>query len=128
MSTMPMMAVPAAATAATVTADLPPVMADGDVTRVSYVPASPGITGAATNFRRQQLLNTSKANAVVATLDYLAGVNAVYGGAKDLALQPAAYVQEGDVLRWSSTPQGTGLADPGGEILVIITRPGGGSY
>lgn len=94
------------------------------VSAVSYVPVTT-ITGANTNTRSVSLVNLGQAgsgNTVVATLQFNSGVNATAGQAKTITLSgtPANLnLAAGDVLQWQSTHVGTGIADPGG--LVVIT-------
>lgn len=114
--------VPAVATAVDHNTSVLTAPTDGQVTGVSYTPAST-ITGAATNSRTVSLVNVSNGNAVVATLAFVAGVNAPGGVAKVIPLSgtPANLVlEEGDVLEWHSTHIGTGLADPGGVIEIDV--------
>lgn len=94
------------------------------VSAVSYVPLTT-ITGANTNTRSVSLVNlgqTGSGSTVIATLQFNSGVNATAGAAKAVTLSGTAAnlnVASGDVLQWQSTHVGTGIADPGG--LVVVT-------
>lgn len=127
----------------TLTADVPPVAitADGStvvgdapitgtVTSVSYTPEA-AVTGAASPASRTlSLVNHGAAGAgttVVATLALVGGVNLVAYDAKPITLSvvaDATDVAEGDVLEWRSiaVTSGTGLADPGGQVEVVVDR------
>jgi hypothetical protein len=102
----------------------------GRVSDVSFIPEA-AITGAATNNRRFRLINRGQAGSgttVVAELVMDSGVNAAAGDEKAIPLSgtPAnLVVAAGDVLAWESTHQGSGIADPGGLVQVIIDRVGG---
>lgn len=113
----------AAAAASDSTALRAPVA--GTVTRVSYTPEA-AIAGAATNNRTVQVINRGQSGAgavVVATLTYDAGVNGVAYDEQNLTLQAANLViAAGDVLEFRSSPNGTGLADPGGSVLIEVNR------
>jgi hypothetical protein len=115
----------AAAAGATVTTDLPPLPdGGGKVLEVFYVPSA-AITVNATNFRRLRVLNVTKGNAVVASKDFSAGSAAAPTAVPlTLAAGDPPFVSEGDVLRVSSEPVGTGQADPGGQAYVIVQQPG----
>lgn len=100
---------------------------DGTVTRVVYIPHTV-ITGAATNNRTHTLFNRKLDGTgvvSVATLNYGNGTN---GAARDAVTIPLSgtaankVVAQGDVLQFESLHVGTGIADPGGEIVVEITR------
>lgn len=98
----------------------------GSVSRVTYTPTA-AVTGAATNNRTLQVVNHGQAGAgttVVATLTFDAGVNAAAFDELALTLQAAAdlVVADGDILEFRSSPNGTGLADPGGLVTVEVNR------
>jgi hypothetical protein len=99
----------------------------GTVTKATYIAAAL-ITGAATNNRTQTLTNRGPAGAgvaAVAVVAYGAASNAPAHAEKALVLSvtPAnLVVAAGDVLTFDSTHIGTGIADPGGVVLVEITR------
>lgn len=100
----------------------------GHITRVAYVPAS-GITGANTDSRTLQLFNRGGAGSgttKAAELAMTSGVNATADDAKELTpitASDADVVAEGDIIEWKSLHVGSsGLADPGGLVIVEITR------
>jgi hypothetical protein len=100
----------------------------GHVTRVAYIPAST-LTGANTDSRTLQLFNRGTGGAgttKVAEKAYTAGVNAAADDDNAVTIIVAAsadVVAQGDVLEWKSLHVGaTGLADPGGEVVVEISR------
>jgi hypothetical protein len=91
----------------------------GTVTGVSYVPTA-AITGADTNTRQVQILNGAT---VVATLQFDAGEDAAANAEKAITLSGTAadlVVAAGDILQWDSNAVGSGLADPGGLVEVVI--------
>ena len=101
---------------------------DGTITRVAYLPAS-AITGANTDSRTLQLFNRGTAGAgttKAAELAMTSGVNASADDDKAITIITAAsanVVAAGDVIEWKSLHVGgTGLADPGGEVIVEFTR------
>lgn len=102
----------------------------GTITLVQYVPLA-AITGAATNNRVVSLVNKGQAGTgttAVASLTFASGTNATAGNEITLTLSATAadsVVAEGDTLRWESTVNGTGLADPGGLALVTVSRATG---
>lgn len=93
------------------------------VSAAEYVPGG-DITGAATNSLTLELRNRGpddSINVLVATLALVAGVNASRRQAKPITLQStngAPVVLDGDRLEWVSVRIGTGLADPGGTVIV----------
>lgn len=99
----------------------------GTVTRVAYIPSAT-ITGADTNSRTVTIVNKGQSGVgttTVATLALTSGVNATGSDAKAVTLSGTAanlVVAQGDVLAFVSTHVGTGLADPGGQVVVEITR------
>ena len=99
----------------------------GTVTGVGYIPNA-AITGADTDSRRIAVTNRGQAGAgtaEIAALGFDTGINAVAFDEKALTLNatPAnLVVAAGDVLTVDSATLGTGLADPGGVIVVEITR------
>ena len=100
---------------------------DGVIESVQWIPDA-AIAGAATNHRKHELVNKGAAGvgtAVPAVLAYDNGVNGVAFDAKTVPLSATAAdlaVVAGNVLAWSSTAPGTGLADPGGLLRVVIRR------
>lgn len=114
-----------AATAASASEDAR-VPFDGTIQSVTYVPTAL-ITGVATNNRTVQVINrgqTGAGSTVVATLTFGAGTNAPAFDETPLTLQAAANlaVASGDVLEFRSSPNGTGLADPGGRCVVNVAK------
>lgn len=102
----------------------------GTVAGVTYTPEG-AVTGAASPASRTlSLVNHGQAGAgttVVATLALVAGVNLVAYDGKAIPLSGVAgatTVAAGDVLEWRSVAvtSGTGLADPGGLVVVDIAR------
>lgn len=102
----------------------------GVVTGVGFIPNA-AMTGQDTNTRRLAITNRGSAGAGVteaAFLQFNAGVNAVAFDKKAITLHETVAnrnVTAGDVLTVDSTTPGTGLADPGGLIIVEITRGDG---
>lgn len=99
----------------------------GRVKEVSYYPKSL-ITGQDTNTRRGRLFNR-KADAsgttAIADLQFNSTVNAAAKIKKVITLDATAanrLVAAGDVLEWASDAVLTGLADPGGLLVVKIER------
>ena len=121
-------AVPAQPTAAT---DEPSVIGRapfaGTVSQVLFIPEA-NITGAATNNRIYSLINKGQdgnGTTVIATLEMASGVNATDFNELVIPLSgtPAnLVVAAGDTLSWLSDAQNTGLADPGGTVIVEINR------
>lgn len=101
----------------------------GAVAAVRYAPVA-NITGAASpSSRTVSIVNrgqTGSGTTVVATLAFLATVNAVAFDEKDFTLSAVAgatTVAAGDVLEVRSAPVGgTGLVDPGGTVTIEIGR------
>jgi hypothetical protein len=99
----------------------------GTVASVIYIP-SVAITGANTNTRTLNLINKKQdgtGSTVVATLALASGVNPAAFDETPLTLSGTAanlVVAEGDVLAFQSVHASSGLADPGGEVRVKITR------
>lgn len=97
----------------------------GTLSAVGYATVT-AITGANTNTRSVTLVNKGQAGsgtAVMATLQFDSGVNTTANVPKTITLSatPAnLVVVAGDVLQWQSTHIGTGIADPGGLLLVTI--------
>lgn len=100
----------------------------GTVTRCVFIPAAT-LTGANTESRTLQLFNRGTdgtGTAKIAELAMVSGVNAAADDAKAITIITAADADDvvaGDVLEWKSLHVGaTGLADPGGLVVVEITR------
>lgn len=122
------MAVDNVAAAADLTTVVGEVHVAGTVTSVVYVPKA-NISGANTETRTVSLINKGadgNGTTVVATLAMVSGVNSNDFDEKTITLSATAadlVVADGDVLAWTSTHSGsTGLADPGGNVRVVITR------
>lgn len=100
---------------------------DATVTRVSYTPEA-NMTGAASNNRFLRLRNRGQNGTLgntIAERELLAGVNPVAFDEFDITLHATAAnrdVSAGDILEWLSDAQGTGIADPGGRLVVDFTR------
>lgn len=100
---------------------------DGTVESVTYTPPTT-LTGANTNSRTLSLVNKGQNGAgtnVVAEKAFTSGVNATAFDETALTLSGTASklaVSAGDVLAFVSTHVGEGLADPGGEISVRVSR------
>jgi hypothetical protein len=94
------------------------------ITAVEYIPNS-DVTGAATNSLTLELRNRGPDDAInvlVAQLALVAGTDAKRRFARAITLQQTANGApiwlEGDRLEWVSVKVGSGLADPGGTVLV----------
>jgi hypothetical protein len=96
---------------------------DATVSGVTYTTVT-AITGANTNTRSVSLVNKGQAGAgttVIATLQFNSGVNTVAADEKAITLSSTAsdlLLVAGDVLQWQSTHIGTGIADPGGLVVI----------
>lgn len=96
---------------------------DCTVSAVTYATVT-AITGANTNTRSVSLVNKGQAGAgttVIATLQFNSGVNTTAADEKTITLSstPAdLVVTAGDCLQWQSTAVNTGIADPGGLVLI----------
>jgi hypothetical protein len=99
---------------------------DATVASVTYAPVT-AITGANTNTRSVSLVNKGQSGAgstVIATIQYNSGVNAAAADENTVTLSgtPANLtVSAGDILQWQSTAVGTGIADPGGLVVVTLS-------
>jgi hypothetical protein len=99
----------------------------GTVSDVSFTPEA-AITGDNTNKRTFTLVNKGQAGSgstVIATLDFVTGVNGVAFDEKQFTLSGTAanlVVASGDILAVVEAVAGTGLANPGGLVQVEITR------
>lgn len=98
----------------------------GTVTAVRYVPTA-ARAGAATNNRTYTLYNrsTGAGTVAVATLQLVSGTDLSDNVAKALTLSTASgatTVASGDVLEFESAAVSTGLPDPGGLVVVTISR------
>lgn len=100
----------------------------GTVSGVTYIPKAV-LTGADTESRTIAVTNKGQAGSgstAVASKAFTNGVNAPADDETAITLNGTAanlVVAEGDVLEVSSTHVGaTGLADPGGTVIVEFTR------
>lgn len=100
----------------------------GTVTAVNYI-ADTALSGANTESRTLQLINKGQAGAgttIVASLALVLGVNLAAFDAKAITLSATAadlVLVAGDVLAFKSLNIGvTGLADPGGTVVVTLSR------
>ncbi len=118
-----------AATAAGATSEIPLYLNGylGNVTKVTFIPSAT-ITGAATNNRTLSLINKGAAGSgttVIATLNFANGVNATAFVAKNIPLSGTSanldFVVD-SVITWKSELVGTGIADPGGLLIVELAR------
>jgi hypothetical protein len=84
------------------------------------------ITGVATNTRRLRVINKGQTGAgavVVGTLQFNAGTNAPAFDEVAIPVDDANdAVAAGDVLSLESAAIGTGLADPGGRLIIEMGR------
>lgn len=98
------------------------------VTAVTYAPVTT-ITGANTQTRLVALVNKKldgTGTTTIATLQFNSGVNAAASDEKAITLSATAadlQVAAGDILQWQSTHVGTGIADPGGLVVVAFGLP-----
>jgi hypothetical protein len=120
--------VPAVAAGADKESNVADVEFAGTVSAVTYVPDTV-LTGANTDSRTLVLVNKGQAGAgttIVATKAFTSGVNAAADDETSITLSGTAanlVVAAGDILAWQSNHVGaTGLADPGGMVIVGITR------
>lgn len=100
----------------------------GTVSAVTYIPNTT-LTGANTESRTLVLVNKGQSGAgttAVATKAFTSGVNAPADDGTSITLSGTAanlVVADGDVLVVQSNHVGsTGLADPGGMVVVEVTR------
>jgi len=93
----------------------------GTVNSVEYIPGW-SVTGANTNSRTLTLYNRGQSGAgttAIATLALTSGVNLTKYQAKTITITAAnAVVAPGDLLEWESLHVGSGLPDPGGQVVV----------
>ena len=93
----------------------------GTISSVEYIPGWT-MSGAATNSRTVTLYNRGGAGAgttAIATLALVSGVNLTRFTSRAITITAAnAVVAVGDVLEWESLHVGTGLPDPGGQVIV----------
>lgn len=99
------------------------------VTLVQYIPHATQ-NGADTNSRTLTLFRRGSdgtGTTVVATLPLTNGVNLVDNVAKTIPLSGTAanlLLAAGEVMEFSSAAVGTGIADPGGRVIVTTARTG----
>ncbi len=99
----------------------------GTVTSVEYIPLA-AITGANTDTRKVSVHNRGSAGlgtTEIASKEFDAGFNGVAFDAKALDLNGTAanlQVNAGDVITFDSETIGTGIADPGGTVIIELTR------
>lgn len=118
---------PGAATAAGETASAGAPARPGTITAVVLFANSPGIVGQATNSRTITVVQGTApgagapARTTLATLALVAGVNAPAGQASTAFTINSANFIEGSPLEVVSAAVGTGLADPGGLVVITYT-------
>lgn len=122
------MSVPGQATAATDQSNAVfRVPFDATVTRVAYVPNAL-MTGVATNNRFLRCRNRGQTGALgntIAERELVGGQNPAAFDEYDITLSATAAnrdVAAGDIIEWFSDAQGTGIADPGGIVIIEMTR------
>ena len=97
----------------------------GYVSSVRFLPQA-DITGVNTNTRRLDLVNKGQdgnGSTVIATIQFNSGTNASDFDELAIPINEANdAVAAGDVLALTSAAVGTGLADPGGRLIVDIAR------
>lgn len=99
----------------------------GSISAASFTPNA-AITGQNTNTRRVAIENRGDdgtGTTEIAAVQFNSGVNGVAFDEKPLtlsAVEGATEVAAGDVLVFNSTTPGSGLADPGGFVVVEISR------
>lgn len=108
--------IPPTAAAASDTQPLGTVQKAATVASAVYIPNA-DVVGAATNSRTIEVLD---GGTTVASLALTAGVDLTEGVPANLTIS-SANVAEGDVLTAESLSVGTGLADPGGVVVVTFT-------
>jgi hypothetical protein len=101
---------------------------DGTVQSVEYLPKA-AITGANTDSRTVSLINKGQSGSGTTAPALRAFTNGVNAAAFDNKVVPLSgtaadlAVVAGDVLAWKSLHVGsTGLADPGGTVIVTLAR------
>lgn len=111
-----------AAAAASVVYELGNANRAGALVRAAYIPNA-AVNGQATNSRTLNVLNggASGAGAVnMTSLPLVAGTNLLAGVENSLGTSGALAVNPGDAIQFQSALVGTGLADPGGIIVVTL--------
>ena len=119
--------VPATAAGSDADIVLGTVPVGGVVTSVTYAPVA-AITGADTNTRKLTVTNRGDdgdGTTEVASLQFDEGTDAADFVATAITLSGTAAnleVAAGDVLSLASDKVGTGIADPGGQVVVTVER------
>lgn len=119
--------VPAVAGGADDTTPLDIAPFDATITKVTFL-ADAAVTGANTNTRKLEVIEggaDGTGTTSAAAKQFNSGVNAVQNDDTDITLSatPAnLVVAAGDSLIWKSTHVGTGIADPGGLVILELTR------
>lgn len=97
----------------------------GAISGVLFAPEA-AVAGVVTNNRTLRLINRGEDGTgtdVVATLTLGAGANIAKHETRSLPTTEAnIYVAQGDLLVWDEVVNGTGLASPGGTVLVLVSR------
>lgn len=96
------------------------------VSSISFIPMG-SVTGAATNNRAYNVYNRSATGGttLVGSLTLGSGTNLTDNVARALTLSSTSanlLLTAGQVLEWESIANGSGLADPGGVVVVNTTR------
>lgn len=112
----------AVAIAADAVKEIEEVQEKGTVTYVAYIPTAAIVGTAMPNSRHLTLVNKTQGNRVIATLQLAAGVNPAAGAETAIPITGNPAVNQGDILEWQTTHDGTGLVDPGGLVRVGVTR------
>jgi hypothetical protein len=93
----------------------------GTINSVEFIP-NWNLTGAATNNRTFTLFNkrtTGTGTTVIAQVSMTAGASMTRAVPFSLSITSAgAAVAPGDILMWESLHIGSGIADPGGRVVV----------
>jgi hypothetical protein len=129
----------------TISAVVPPISTAGDddvytigravtgtVTKVTYTPDADVTASANPNNRTYSLINKGAdgtGTTVVATRTTVTGNDLSEFDEWELTLSATAanlVVTDGDILAWSSTGNGTGVADPGGLATVYLDASAAG--
>lgn len=117
-------AVPASGAAVTTGVLVGAAPVSGRLLAAEYFPSA-AIVGADTNSRTLALADLQDASIASLALLAAAGTLAANVGAALPPVDDAATALEinaGDVIKFTSTPVGTGLADPGGLVVVTFAR------
>jgi hypothetical protein len=113
----------AVAAAASAVKEIGEALEKGTVTSVAFIPTAAVVGAASPASRNWVLVNKTQAARVIASLSLLGGVNPAAGAEIAITLSGNAAVNQGDILEFQSTAVGgTGLADPGGLVRVVVNR------